>query len=503
MTDQKRPLGEIQEEGGNKNTRMDPKWPEVKEHPEDPESIDMEQLLDDYDYQPPKRGEFLQGEIIHVDEDSILIDVGAKRDAIVPRKDLSRLADEDLESLEKGEVMPVRVLRSPSTSGDLLVSLTKGLAKEDWERAEQMLESGEEEEFDVVGRNRGGVLVRFGYLEGFVPNSHLPDVRSRGDTETLKRVKRESVGEKMLLKVLEVDRKRNRLILSGRAAEKARRKKRLEELEEGQVVEGRVVNLTDFGAFVSLGGIDGLVHRSELSWDDVDDPDQVLNVGDEVEVMVKDVDVDRERVSLSRKALMPSPWDDITQHYSEGDLVEGVVSNVVHFGAFVTLPDGIEGLIHSSEMDIIGPGTPEDVVKSGDKVLVRILSIEPNRHRMALSLKQVSYDEQMEWMEKRRASESMDEAEAAAEAPISEPQAVDETQEPAETLTAEPDAASEVEQAAQISESETQVDEESDASSAAGEPAAQIEAGKDQPAGDESAETAAEAVSPVEQEVQD
>jgi small subunit ribosomal protein S1 len=404
---------------------MDPKWPDVKERTEAPET--MEQLLDDYDYQPPKRGEFLQGEIIHVDDDSILIDVGAKRDAIVPRNDLSRLAEDDLANLEEGEVMPVRVLRSPSISGDLLVSLSKGLAKEDWERAEAMLEGGQEEEFEVVGRNRGGVLVRFGYLEGFVPNSHLPDARSRGDMEALKRVKRESVGEKMLLKVLEVDRKRNRLILSGRAAEKARRKNRLEELEAGQKIKGRVVNLTDFGAFVALGGIDGLIHRSELSWDDIGDPGEVLDIGDEIEVMVKDVDVDRERVSLSRKDLLPSPWDDITQHYSEGDLVEGIVSNVVHFGAFVTLPDGIEGLIHSSEMDIIGPGTPTDVVKSDDPVLVRILSIEPDRHRMALSLKQVSYDEQMEWMEKRRSRAETDEEAGSA---IAEELAVDEISKP-------------------------------------------------------------------------
>ena len=453
MADQNRPAGEIPDEGGNKNTRMDSKWPDVKEHTEAPETFDMEQLLDDYDYQPPKRGEFLQGEIIHVDDDSILIDVGAKRDAIVPRNDLNRLAEADLANLEEGEVMPVRVLRSPSISGDLLVSLTKGLAKEDWERAEAMLEGGQEEEFEIVGRNRGGVLVRFGYLEGFVPNSHLPDVRSRGDTEALKRVKRESVGEKMLLKVLEVDRKRNRLILSGRAAEKARRQNRLEELDAGQKIKGRVVNLTEFGAFVALGGIDGLIHRSELSWDDVGDPGEVLNIGDEVEVMVKDVDVDRERVSLSRKALMPSPWDEITQYYSEGDLVEGIVSNVVHFGAFVTLPDGIEGLIHSSEMDIIGPGTPADVVKSDDPVLVRILSIEPDRHRMALSLKQVSYDEQMEWMEKRQTLTETDETAAPA---IDEEPAVDEIGKPEDA----PESDSDIESGADDPVSEVQAEDE-------------------------------------------
>jgi len=449
---------------------MDSKWPDVKDVTEAPETFDMEQLLDDYDYQPPKRGEFLQGEIIHVDEDSILIDVGAKRDAIVPRKDLSRLADKDLANLEKGEILPVRVLRSPSTSGDLLVSLSKGLAMEDWERAEAMLESGQEQEFEVVGRNRGGVLVRFGYLEGFVPNSHLPDVRVRGDSEALQRVKRESVGEKMLLKVLEVDQKRNRLILSGRAAEKARRKNRLEELQSGQTITGRVVNITDFGAFISLGGIDGLVHRSELTWDDVENPQDVLNVGDEVEVMVKDVDVERERVSLSRKALMPSPWDEIEEHYSTGDLMEGVVSNVVHFGAFVTLPDGIEGLIHSSEMDIIGPGTPGDVVKSGDPVLVRILTIEPDRHRMALSLKKVSYDEQMEWMAARKAEQ---ESEPAPEAMQAEPAA-----EAVEEL--EQESAQEAEGTASPS-AEVEVDAATDAAQdapqdASGEPAGEADA---------------------------
>ncbi len=381
---------------------MDQTGIEVKDQASIQADLEMEKLLDEYDYAPPRRGEFLEGEIIHIDEDSILVDVGTKRDAVVPRKDLNRLTEEDLSSLTTGDVRSVRVLRSPIGSGDLLVSLSKGLAQEDWKRAEAMLDSGEEADFAVVGRNRGGLLVRFGYLEGFVPNSHLPDVRSRRDVEEIQAIKREQVGSELLLKVLEVDQDRNRLILSGRAAEKARRQQRLQDLEPGQVITGRIVNITDFGAFVALGGIDGLVHRSELSWDDVNHPEDVLSVGDEIEVKVKDVDRERERVSLSRKALLPSPWDDIHAMFTEGELAEGMVSNVVDFGAFVVLSDGIEGLIHASEMDIIGPGTPQDVVQTNDTVLVRILNIEPDRHRIALSLKQVSYDEQMEWMERKQ-----------------------------------------------------------------------------------------------------
>jgi small subunit ribosomal protein S1 len=403
---------------------------EVEDQASTQAALEMEKLLDEYDYAPPQRGDFLEGEIIQIDEDSILVDVGTKRDAVVPRKDLNRLTEEDLSSIMTGDVRSVRVLRSPIGSGDLLVSLSKGLAREDWKRADSMLESGEEAEFAVVGRNRGGLLVRFGYLEGFVPNSHLPDVRSRRDADEIPAIKLEQVGSKLLLKVLEVDQERNRLILSGRAAEKARRQQRLQDLQPGQVLSGRVVNITDFGAFVALGGIDGLVHRSELSWDDINHPDDILDVGDEIEVKVKDVDRERERVSLSRKALLPSPWDDIHTIFTEGELAEGVVSNVVDFGAFVVLSEGIEGLIHASEIDIIGPGTPQDVVQANDTVLVRILSIEPDRHRIALSLKQVGYDEQMEWMERQRLEtpvEDPDGEEASLEAEIEDaPEMVEE-----------------------------------------------------------------------------
>jgi small subunit ribosomal protein S1 len=412
---------------------MDKSIPEIKNPAEenDREPETMEELLEMYDYRPPRRGEYIEGEIISVEEDSLLIDVGAKHDAVVPRKDLSQLEDEDLDNLEQGDRLPVRVMRAPRRSGELVVSVSKGLAQEDWDKAEELLEKGEETELKVIGRNRGGLVVEFGYLEGFVPNSHLPNARRMQSTTDLSETKNEMVGDKMLLKVIEVDRNRNRLILSARAAEKERRVRRLQELEEGSVVTGMVVNLTDFGAFVALDGVDGLVHKSELSWDNVEDPSSIVSVGDQIDVKVKDVDVERERISLSLRALQPSPWDQIEEKYNEGDLVEGAVSNVVNFGAFVTLPEGIEGLIHSSEMEIIGPGTPQDVVQVSDDVLVRIVSIEPDRHRMALSMKRVTYDEQLEWMENRATEQDIE-----AEAPQAE---IDEVAE-AETDDGQPEA---------------------------------------------------------------
>lgn len=434
---------------------MDKPILEIEEQVEDAdqEPQTMEELLDLYDYRPPKRGEYIEGKIISIEEDSLLIDVGGKHDAIVPRKDLNQLEDKDLDNLEQGDRLPVRVMRAPRRSGELIVSISKGLAQEDWDRAEELLEKGEETELKVMGRNRGGLVVEFGYLEGFVPNSHLPNARRMQSTTDLNETKNEMVGDKMLLKVIEVDRNRNRLILSARAAEKERRMRRLQELEEGSVVSGTVVNLTDFGAFVALDGVDGLIHKSELSWDNVEDPSTVVDVGDKIDVKVKDVDVERERISLSLRALQPSPWDAIDDIYNEGDLVEGTVSNVVNFGAFVTLPEGIEGLIHSSEMEIIGPGTPEDVVQVGDDVLVRIVSIEPDRHRMALSMKRVTYDEQLEWME-NRAVEQIEERQTEADLEAADQVDTDESG----SAEAEMDEAPEVEESQPEAGTETEVD---------------------------------------------
>jgi small subunit ribosomal protein S1 len=362
----------------------------------------FEELLDDYDYENPERGQIISGEIIQVDEDSILVDIGAKRDAIVPRKDLDRLDDEMIEGLSKGDKLPVYVMRTAKIGGDLLVSINRGLEQEDWERAEKMLDDGDAIPLEIIGQNKGGVVVRFGRLRGFVPNSHIPDLRRDGGYDHLREQKEEMIGDELVVKVIEVNQKRRRLVLSSRAARQERRLLRLKELAEGTTITGTVVNLVDFGAFVDIGGVDGLIHISELDWSRVDHPSEVLELGQEVEVEITNVDVDRERVSLSRKNLLANPWDSIEQKYSPGDLVEGEITNVRNFGAFVMLPEGVEGLIHVSEIGIIGPGSPQDVVHPGDNVLARVIDIEPDRERISLSLSRVSKDEQLAWLERQK-----------------------------------------------------------------------------------------------------
>jgi small subunit ribosomal protein S1 len=213
-------------------------------------------------------------------------------------------------------------------------------------------------------------------------------------------------GQTIPCKVIEVTRHRNRLILSQRAAMREHRRERLEQLEAGQVVTGQIVSLVKFGAFVDLGGIDGLVHVSEMAWHRVDDPEEVLSVGDEIEVYVKNVDRERERISLSLKELLPNPWDSVEEVYEVGQLVECTVTNVVDFGAFAELPSGLEGLIHASQMSSYGPSNTGDLLHKGDEVLARIASLDAERHRIGLSLDAVPVEEQAEWMRKRVEAEN-------------------------------------------------------------------------------------------------
>lgn len=369
----------------------------------------FEQLLDDYEYKLPRRGQILEGEIMYVDDDQVLVDVGAKRDAIVPRRDLDRLDREAREGLEEGDRMPVYVIRSPRVGGDLLVSISKGMESEDWEHAKALETSGDTVELEVIGRNRGGLEVAFGRLRGFVPNSHLPRAGGRKGRGSKPDSSGFEIGSLLLLQALEVDQRRHRLVFSARSAEKRRRHARLRELAEGQIHRGRVVNIVDFGAFVDLGGVDGLVHISKLAWQRVDHPSEVVSIGDEVYVKVDDVDVERERVSLNMKVMAPSPWETADQRYRVGDLVEGTVTNIVSFGAFVSLPDGLEGLIHVSEMEIIGPGTSEDVLRTGEEVVVKIVRLEPEKERIGLSLKRVTYEDQVRWMMGKRSQSTEDE----------------------------------------------------------------------------------------------
>ena len=358
----------------------------------------FEQLLDEYEYDRPRRGQIVEGQVIKVFEDMILVDIGAKRDAVIPRSDLSNLEDEYLNNIKRGDKLPVYVAQAGTGDNELIVSLEKGLMQEDWDLAKRYSENEEVAELKVTGYNKGGLLVEFNRLEGFIPNSHITVIRRGVSRQERDETKAKMIGDTLECKVLEVDQNQSRLLFSERDAKQERRESRLEELEKGQVVTGKVVNIVDFGAFVDLGGVDGLIHISELDWERIDHPSEVVELGEEVEVEVMDVDVERERVSLSRKARMPSPWQKVNEKYNSGDLVEGKVTNVRDFGAFVEIPEGVVGLVHVSEIGFGGSGNPRELVKRGDTVLCRIMDIEPEKERMSLSMQRVTYEEQISWM---------------------------------------------------------------------------------------------------------
>ena len=359
---------------------------------------DFVELLEEYEHVRPQRGQIVQGEILAVTEDTVLLDVGAKRDAIVPRRELAHLDERTFENISIGDELPVYVTSTSSYDDELLVSIEKGLEQQDWERAETYLASGETLELEIIGYNKGGLLVKFGRLSGFVPNSMIPDL-SRGLNKNEKQAaKAKMLGGTLHAQVIEVNQPRKRLILSGRAAEKNRRKERLQELGAGQKVVGTVSNVVDFGAFVDLDGVDGLIHVSRLSWDKVDHPSEVLQPGDEVEVLVKDVDIERERISLDRRALLPGPWDSFSEEYHPGDILEGTVESVRDYGAFVKLTDDITGLIHVSELLPGSSHEPEKVLDVGDKVLVRIIEIDKEQERVRLSMRRIPQDDLAHWI---------------------------------------------------------------------------------------------------------
>ncbi|MGW8318314.1 MAG: 30S ribosomal protein S1 [Candidatus Promineifilaceae bacterium] len=374
--------------------------------------VDFADLLDEYETLRPKRGQILEGIVLKIEPDAVIVDIGAKRDAIVTHNDLDKLDEALIGELSTGDSVPVYVLRTPVGDEELVVSLNRGLEKQDWDRAEELLESGEIVEAEVTGHNKGGLLVDFGRLTGFVPNSHVPQLRSYlGNHHELVKQKGQIIGSKLMLNVIDVNPKRKRLVLSAKEAEKERRQKRLSELEEGQVVTGTVSHIVDYGAFVELDGVTGLLHISELDWEHVTHPADVLKVGQELELLVQSVDLENERISLSRKALMPNPYERFAESHHEGQLVEGEVTATVDFGAFVQVADQVEGLVHVSEMDLAYKGAPEDVVQRGERVLTRIISIDAEQERLGLSMRRVSPSEEIAWMSDSRVEQALIEEE--------------------------------------------------------------------------------------------
>jgi len=370
--------------------------------PEDTNELDFATLLDQYNYEDPYRGQILEGVVLSASGDEVLLDVGLKQDAIVPRRDLAMLSDRVRDRIKPGAEILTYVLQPRNQDGELIVSINKALELEDWQHAQEMMESGGIVEAEVIDTNRGGLLVRFERLTGFVPQSHLVSLPRFRSEDELQEAKRDAIGDKLPLKFIEIDRRRNRLILSERLARAHAQQHRLSELEPGQVVSGKVVSIVNFGAFVDLGGVDGLIHISKLDHRHVNHPGEVVAVGDTVEVRIDEIDIEKNRISLNRVALLSDPWETVAEEYKPGDLVEGRVTNTVDFGIFLELPNSLQGLVHLSKMSSFGTTNPRDLVREGDPLLVRIVNVDPERRRIGLSIDDVTIEEQENWMFERR-----------------------------------------------------------------------------------------------------
>ncbi len=361
----------------------------------------LQELLDQHDYELPQAGDIRKGIIVAKNNQGIIVDLGLKRDGLVPPSDLSKLSAEDLAALNVNDEVPVFILDIDQPDS-LVVSLHMAMLNQDWIEAEALMKSGEVVEGEVIGYNKGGAIIPYGRLRGFVPASHLTDLTpGMSDRKRQQRLAKLR-GEKLPVKIIEVDRRRRRLVFSQRDAQKEWEEKRKEELieklNEGDILTGRVSGLRDFGVFVDLGGADGLIHISELGWHRIDHPREVVKVGDEIEVQILRLDRDEQRISLSRKKVLPNPWDSVEERYEVNQLVEGTVTRILDYGAFAEIEPGIEGLLHVSQLSRTNIENVAEVVKEGETHLLRIVSIDPRRQRIGLSLKAVTAQEQIEWM---------------------------------------------------------------------------------------------------------
>ena len=365
---------------------------------EEAKSSDL-QLFEQYlstgiDLDMPGRGDLREGVIVEVRPTELLVNVGSKRDGVVPQSDLAKLDPEFVKNLREGQTVDVVVAKQPEDDSVFLLSIADAQQKRDWNTAEKLLASGEITTRKVVGFNKGGLTVEFSHLRGFVPASHVIDM-PRNLNEDQRRGEFEGhVGHEMRLKVIEVDSKRRRLVMSQMLAESEYRSVQREELFKhlavGSVVEGVVRSIRPFGAFIDIGGVDGLLHVSEIGYGNVNHPREALAVGEAVRVQVIRIDSENQRVALSRRRLLTNPWDSIEQRYAAGTVVPATITRIADFGAFAELESGVEGLIHVSELADIAVAEPLKTVRAGDKVTVKVLRVDAKRQRIGLSIRQAS-----------------------------------------------------------------------------------------------------------------
>jgi small subunit ribosomal protein S1 len=331
-------------------------------------------------------GDIVEGTIVKVDRDEVLLDIGYKTEGVIPSRELSIKHDVDpSEVVSVGDEIEALVLQKEDKEGRLILSKKRAQYERAWGTIEEKKERDEVVEGTVIEVVKGGLIIDIG-LRGFLPAS-LVEMRRVRDLQPY-------VGKTLEAKIIELDKNRNNVVLSRRAwleqTQSEVRSDFLNKLAKGQVRNGVVSSIVNFGAFVDLGGVDGLVHVSELSWKHIDHPSEVVEVGQEVTVEVLDIDLDRERVSLSLKATQEDPWRQFARTHAIGQVVPGKVTKLVPFGAFVRVQDGIEGLVHISELAERHVEIPEQVVNVGDELMVKVIDIDLERRRISLSLKQAN-----------------------------------------------------------------------------------------------------------------
>jgi small subunit ribosomal protein S1 len=349
------------------------------------------ELIPDYDSTFPiiNEGEVVRGKVVRVDKDEVLIDIGYKSEGVIPVSELSiRRSVNPSEEVNIGDEIDALVMTKEDADGRLILSKKRARFEMAWKRIEQAAESGEPVEGTVIEVVKGGLILDLG-VRGFLPAS-LVDIRRVQDLD-------EFMGQTLRCKVIELNRSRNNVVLSRRAVLEEERKEMrqaiLDRLSPGDVVTGTISNIVDFGAFVDLEGIDGLIHISELSWSHVNHPSELLEIGQEVQVKVLDIDRERQRISLGLKQTQSDPWQQVIDSYDQGDVVDGKVTKVVTFGAFIEIVPGVEGLVHISELAQHHVENPREVVSQGDTVKARIIEMDPERRRLSLSLKRVEGEE--------------------------------------------------------------------------------------------------------------
>jgi small subunit ribosomal protein S1 len=365
-----------------------------------PEPTTMEELLaeQDSDIKSFKHGDVVEGQVVRIDKDEILVDIGAKSEGVVSNRELFGRHGEGQPALAIGDTVLVYVLQPESPEGHVVLSLRRAGLERKWRAMQEQFEAGVIIEAPVIDHNKGGLIVDCG-IRGFVPISQIVDFPRRPQNDQPRDAAQEIaeklmpfVGRKLRLKILEVNRKANRLILSEKVALYEERREKRDELfsslQVGQKVTGTVRSIAPFGVFIDLGGIDGLVHKSELSWNKVNNPESGYQVGEQVEAEVIDINHERGRISLSIRRLQPDPWHSTVADFKVGDIIDGTVTKLVNFGAFVRVRDGLEGLIHISELSHQRVAHPGDVVHEGQSLKLKIISLDSERHRLGLSLKQ-------------------------------------------------------------------------------------------------------------------